>query len=297
MKTNGEGSVPKQGQPPAQGSPQPIQKTQPAQPPSFKSGLKDWFAHNKQSIESLLPAALDFRRFARLTVEVLAQNPKLAAAQPLSLMLSIMRAAADGLEPDGRKACIVPYNDKGTVKAQYQRMYGGVVEHCYRTGQYSLITGDVVHANDFFEYERGFPMSRLSHKPASGDRGDVIGYWAGYRLVNGGYDFVYLPKETCLEHGRKYSKNFANPAGPWQTQPDAMCLKTVLLKAVKYAPQSVEDLRVAREVTPAAKEIEEIKPGVRAEELVPLAMPSGDAVQIVEEAEVVAQSDDEEQGA
>lgn len=303
MKTNGDGAVPK----PAQGAqaqqqnqaPPPNPSTQvqrPATPqaPTFKAGLKDWFAHNKQSIESLLPASLDFRRFARLTVEVLAQNPKLAAAQPLSLMLSIMKAAADGLEPDGRKACIVPYNDHGTVKAQYQRMYGGVIEHCYRTGQYQVITGGVVHTNDDFQYERGFPENRLSHKPAAGDRGDVVGYWAGYRLVNGGYDFVYLPRHACMDHGKRYSKTFANPEGPWQKSPDAMCLKTVLLQAVKYAPQSIEDVRTVKTVDATVKNIEDQKPMVKTDDLVPLAVPSD--VQVVSEAEVIPSGDEEDQG-
>jgi recombination protein RecT len=300
MKTDGSNAVPKQAQPeqPKQGGAQaPVvqqKKQTTAQPTTFKGGLKDWFAKNRQSVESLLPNTLDFRRFARLTVEVLAQNPKLSAAQPLSLMLSIMKAAADGLEPDGRKACIVPYGDHGVTKAQYQRMYGGVIEHCYRTGQYKVITGGVVHANDEFEYARGFPENRLNHKPATGERGDVIGYWAGYQLVNGGYDFVYLPKEACLAHGRRYSKTFNNPDGPWQKNQDAMCLKTVLLQAVKYAPQSIEDIRVVNPIA-ASPKIEDAKPMIRTDDLVPLAVPEGGATEIT--AEVVPEGDEEDQEA
>jgi len=303
MKTDGTNAVPRPVQqtktePPKQGGAQvpavQQQKQAVAQPTSFKGGLKEWFAKNRQSVESLLPNTLDFRRFARLTVEVLAQNPKLSAAQPLSLMLSIMKAAADGLEPDGRKACIVPYKDHEVTKAQYQRMYGGVIEHCYRTGQYRVITGGVVHEHDSFEYARGFPENRLNHRPAPGDRGEVIGYWAGYQLVNGGYDFVYLPKEACLAHGRRYSKTFNNPEGPWQKNQDAMCLKTVLLQAVKYAPQSIDDLRVVKAVD-TSKEIEEAKAMVKAEDLVPLAVPEGEAAAI--EAEVVETTEEEDQEA
>ena len=209
---------------------------------SFKGGMRDWFLQNKTQIQAVLPTNMDWKRFARVTIEALTRNPKLATATPDTLALSIMKAAADGLEPDGEKACIVPYRNKNRVEAQYQKMYGGVLEHCYRTQMYEVITYGVVHEGDHFVYKRGFPDHFLEHEPAAGDRGPVIGYWAGYKLKGGGYDFVYLPKEVALAHGRKFSKQFNNSDGPWQTNTDAMCIKTALLQVVKYAPKSREPM-------------------------------------------------------
>jgi recombination protein RecT len=54
-----------------------------------------------------------------------------------------------------------------------------------------------------------------------------------------------MTKEEALAHGKRYSKSFNN--GVWTSDPDAMCLKTVLkLLLSKYGILSVEMQRAIK---------------------------------------------------
>lgn len=92
--------------------------------------------------------------------------------------------------------------------------------------------------NDEFDIDYGL-ANLLVHKPLlTGDRGKVIGYYAVYKLVNGGEAFYFMTRDEAEAHGRKFSKTYNN--GPWKTDFDAMAMKTVLKQLLKYAPLSVE---------------------------------------------------------
>ena len=47
-----------------------------------------------------------------------------------------------------------------------------------------------------------------------------------------------MSREDAERHGRKFSKSFSS--GPWKSNFDEMAKKTVLKKALKYAPMKTE---------------------------------------------------------
>ena len=60
-------------------------------------------------------------------------------------------------------------------------------------------------------------------------------------MRDGGFCFAVMSKDDVLKHARKYSKAFSY--GPWQTNFDEMAKKTVLKRALKYAPKQSEFAR------------------------------------------------------
>jgi recombination protein RecT len=155
-----------------------------------------------------------------------------------------MNAAQLGLEPNTPlgQAYLIPYKNKGTLEAQFQIGYKGLIDLAYRSGQVKTIYAEAVHENDEFEYELGLEP-KLKHIPASKDRGDVIYYYAVFKLVNGGEGFTVMSKDDIDKHRNKFSKAANSGFSPWTTNYDEMAKKTVIKKVLKYAPLSTDIMR------------------------------------------------------
>lgn len=201
--------------------------------------LRDYISKYIPEIEKALPSCgITPDRFARLMTSALSSTPALASCTPQSFLGAMMTAASLGLEPNTPlgQAYLIPYKNNAT----FQLGYKGLLALCYRSGQINSIYAETVHKNDKFEYELGLD-SKLIHKPKmDGDRGESIAYYAVYKTKDGGYGFAVMSKADCEAHRKKFSK-----AGnsPWDTNFDEMAKKTVLKKALKYAPVSSDLMR------------------------------------------------------
>ena len=91
-----------------------------------------------------------------------------------------------------------------------------------------------MYEKDKFEYELGLEP-KLKHIPCeSGERGAPVWFYGMFKTKDGGYGFEVMSVEEVREHAKRYSKAF--DSGPWQTNFEEMAKKTVLKKALKYAP-------------------------------------------------------------
>lgn len=214
-------------------------------------GMEHMLTLMADEIKKALPDNVKSERFQRIALTAFNGNPKLQQCDPITFIAAMMQSAQLGLEPNTPlgQAYLIPY--KKTV--QFQIGYKGLLDLAYRTREYKTIYAHEVHENDEFEVEYGLnPI--LKHKPAFLNRGEVIGYYAVFKLINGGEGFAYMTKQEILNHARKFSKTFND--GPWQSDFDSMAKKTVLKQLLKYAPLSTElqegtsiDERIAPEVT------------------------------------------------
>lgn len=179
--------------------------------------------------------------FATSVLSVVNNNRLLQNADPASVYSSAMVAASLDLpiNPNLGFAAIVPYGKQ----AQFQIMTRGLVQLAIRSGQYSKICNAVVHKGELVKYD---PFRDEYEFDASKRESDeVIGFMAYFKTIGGFEKFFYMTKEEALAHGKRYSKSFNS--GVWNTDPEAMCLKTVLkLLLSKYGILSIEMQRAIR---------------------------------------------------
>ena len=197
--------------------------------------LKGLIKAMEPEIRKALPSMITPERFTRMVFTALSSTPKLQQCTPQSFLGAMMQAAQLGLEPNTPvgQAYLIPY---GNV-CQFQLGYKGLLDLAYRSGEIKDIQAHEVHENDEFEYELGLDP-KLKHIPAMSNRGPVTMYYAVWHTKTGGYGFEVMSKEDVLEFAKRKSKSFKN--GPWQTDFDEMAKKTVLKKALKYAPIATE---------------------------------------------------------
>lgn len=161
----------------------------------------------------------------------------LARCEPKTIVLSAVKAAVLDLpiEPSLGFAYIVPY---GTT-ATFQIGYRGLIQLALRSGQYASMRDAKINKEAFQGFDEvGEPM--IDWKAIDEEK-EPIGYAFAWRTVNGFKKTVYWTREKCIVHARKYSKSFTMSSSAWKTNPDEMCLKTVIRAALgKYGVLSIE---------------------------------------------------------
>lgn len=201
-----------------------------------KKNIQDLIKVMEPEIKKALPSVITPERFTRMVLSALSTNPKLGGCTPASFLGAMMTAAQLGVEPNTPlgQAYLIPYNNHGTDEVQFQLGYKGLIDLAYRSGQVSTIQAHAVRENDQFEYALGLDP-KLEHIPASSNRGDATHYYAVVRMKDGGFCFAVMSKADVEAHARKYSKAYSGYS-PWKTAFDEMAKKTVLKRALKYAP-------------------------------------------------------------
>lgn len=137
------------------------------------------------------------------------------------------------------QAFLIPYNNKGKMECQFQLGYKGLIDLSYRNPNMQIITAHTVYENDEFEYELGLNPC-LNHRPTLGDRGEIRLFYGLFKLTNGGFGFEVMSKTAMDDFAKEYSKAFDSSFSPWRTNYESMALKTIIKKALKYAPLKSE---------------------------------------------------------
>ena len=161
----------------------------------------------------------------------------LAECEPKSVIAAAFVAATLDLPIDKNLgfAHLVPY--KGVV--QFQIGYRGFLQLALRSGQYKRMVDAVVNAEAFLGFDDlGDPKIDWNKLDTSKE---AVGYVFAWEMTNGFRKVVYWSKEKVLVHAKKYSKSFNFKDSPWQTQFDAMALKTVIKAGLaRYGILSIE---------------------------------------------------------
>jgi recombination protein RecT len=132
-----------------------------------------------------LPPQIPAEKFIRTTVTAIQMQPDLLQADRRSLLGACMKAAQDGLLPDGREAALVIFRGKGGAQVQYMPMIGGLLKKLRNSGELASISAHVVHEHDQFDYILG-DEERIEHKPCLfGDRGQPIAVYAVAKTKDG----------------------------------------------------------------------------------------------------------------
>ena len=173
---------------------------------------------------------------------VINSNSLFENADPLSIIQSALVATTLDLpiNPNLGYAYIIPYG----AKAQFQLGYKGLIQLAQRTGQYQTISSSEVREGQIKDYD---PLKGVQFDWTVTD-GEVIGYVAYFKLINGFEKYLYMTLKDLEAHGQKYSKSYNSKDkytkeynGIWRTNFDAMAKKTVLKQLIsKFGIMSVE---------------------------------------------------------
>lgn len=207
--------------------------------------MQDYIKKMQGEIKKALPSVLTPERFTRIVLSALSTNPKLAETTPQSFLGAMMTAAQLGLEPNTPlgQAYLIPYRNKGILECQFQLGYKGLIDLAYRSGQISVIQAHTVYANDEFEYELGLEP-KLRHVPCkNADKGEPVWFYGMFKTKDGGFGFEVMSVEDVRRFAKKYSKAYSSSYSPWTTNFEEMAKKTVLKRALKYAPLKTEFVR------------------------------------------------------
>ena len=199
----------------------------------------------KKEFSLALPKHLTVDRFVRIALTALTRTPKLAMCDERTMMLSLLTLSSLGLEPDGRRAHLIPFENKkaGRVDCQLIIGYQGLVELVRRSGEVSNIHADIVHENDEFTFEYG-SNGHLKHKPSFTGRGKAICAYSYVKLKDGSDDFSVMGLDEVNDvrdksQGYKSAIQY-NKDHPWISNYAEMAKKTAFRRHAKWLPLSPE---------------------------------------------------------
>ena len=207
--------------------------------------LNEQLEQRLPQFQAALPAHIPAERFKRVLMTAIQMNPKLMTADRPSLFTSAMKAAQDGLLPDGREGALVIYNtkikvggaDKWVDAVQWMPMIAGIRKKVRNSKEIATWDAKVVFEKDEFYYEDGLEII-LRHKPyMDGDPGQVKAAYSVARLKSGEVSVEVMTKWQ-IDRVRMLSKS--KDKGPWVDHYAEMAKKTVARRHSKVLPMSTD---------------------------------------------------------
>lgn len=221
--------------------------------------FKDILQQEWHKISAVIPKQVSQERMFQLAVSAYNQTPELAKCTPVSVLSCILKCAALGVEPSAvdnlGRAYILPYNNRktGHTEAQMILGYKGMIDLARRSGEIQDISARAVYEGDFFEYEFGL-NEQLKHIPAQDNErtpNKLTHVYMVCHFKDGGH-YIDVMTRSQVDAIRNRSKAGSSAYSPWSTDYEAMACKTVIRRAFKFLPVSVEAQKAAAtdEATP-----------------------------------------------
>lgn len=218
---------------------------------------------NNPAIKKRFEDVLDAKapQYMSSIINLVNGDANLKKVDQMSVVASCMVAATLDLPIDKNLgyAFVIPYGDK----ASFQISYKGYIQLALRTGQYKSINVVAIHEGELAGWN---PLTEELEIDFNNKGSDIVIGYAGYfELVNGFKKTVYWSKEKVERHANKFSKTYGRKDGAWQTDFDAMAIKTVLRNMLsKWGILSIEmqtayktDMETIREEALETGEIDE----------------------------------------
>lgn len=187
----------------------------------------------REQFARALPKHLSPERFARVAITALTRTPKLAECTQSSMMKCLLDLSAMGLEPDGRRAHLIPYGTEATLIVDYK----GLVELIRRSGDVVSIRAETVCEKDSFDWKNGEVTHSVNWRE---DRGEVQAVYAEAVMKSGEKQTAVMTTKE-VEGIRARSRSGNN--GPWKTDWAEMAKKTAVRRLSKMLPLSSEIMR------------------------------------------------------
>lgn len=199
-----------------------------------------------EQFHAALPAHIPVERFKRVLLTAIQNEPKLATADRRTFFTSAMKCAQDGLIPDGRDAALVIYNTKLKINGvekwvdavQYLPMVAGVMKKVRNSGEIANWAVYVVHEQDKYELDEGFEPHFKLMRHVDSDPGKIR-FLASLVTFKDKTRSLEIMAIWEIERIKVRSK-VKSEKGPWTTDYEEMCKKTIIKRHSKRLPMSTD---------------------------------------------------------
>jgi recombination protein RecT len=202
------------------------------EPPKEKATIRSLLTGDrfKQEVALALPKHLTAERFIRVALTALSKDSKLANCDQASFFKSLLDLSAVGLEPDGRRAHLIPYGTECKLVIDWK----GYVELAKRSGTVKSWRGELVCERDIFRWVNGVVHHEINWRE---DRGAVQCAYSHVTLADGSDEFDVM---TLAEVKAIQARSPAGQSGPWRTDWNEMAKKTPIRRHSKRLTLSPE---------------------------------------------------------
>lgn len=191
-----------------------------------------------KAVAEIGPKVMRPARFVRVALTAMTKRPQLNECTRESFFMCMLDCAFYGIEPDGRRAHLIPFRNRksNTTDCQLIIDYKGLAELVLRSGDVSFMHADAVYPDDEFDVSYG-TGGHLIHKPGEERTGLPKKFYSYVRMKDGTENFDVMTLAE-VEKVRKRSKS--PDEGPWKTDFSEMGKKTVFRRHSKWLPLSPE---------------------------------------------------------
>ena len=190
----------------------------------------------KEQIARALPKHMTPDRFLRVATTAMLRTPKLAQCDQASFMKCMMDLSALGLEPDGRRAHLIPFENRKLqiVECQLIVDYKGLIELAKRSGEVAFWHALTICEKDKFSWKNGIVDHEIDW--LSG-RGKMLAVYSHVRTKDGDDDYEIM---TLDEVNAIRARSRSGGSGPWVTDYEEMAKKTAMRRHSKRLTLSPE---------------------------------------------------------
>lgn len=219
----------------------------------------DYMKQFAPQFKAVMPKGFTPERLIQMAATARQRTPKLAECDMGSFLSCCLQCASLGLEPSavdglGRAYIIPRWNGKTrTYEATFQLGKNGMLELVQRSGKVSNLRTQCVYEGDDFDFGEDETGLHFHFKPdfdAEHTTDNLKLVYLSCRLNDGGNVFLYMTKRELdkLRDVNAAKDRSGKVIGPWVTEYEAMCEKSVIRRAFSRGmlPRSVE---VAKAIT------------------------------------------------
>jgi recombination protein RecT len=182
---------------------------------------------------SVPDSSFNLQRTYEVAAAEVQKNKRLQECSIESILESVKQACYLGLEPSSvtGEAYLVPYGNRCTLVIGYK----GQLELMYRGGHVTSVWAYPIYESDLPNVDIQLGTNpQVKHSPRLGaSRGELVAVYACAEIPNSDQvKFDFMTREEC-DRIRSKSAGAHSKSHPWNTDYEAMCLKSVIKKMSK----------------------------------------------------------------
>lgn len=215
-------------------------------PPTPMDAFRKEAVAMEREFSRALPPHIPVERFLRVVTTAVQTSSAskftdLLECNRRSLWQACMRAAQDGLLPDGREGAVIKYGDD----AQWVPMVAGIRKKARNSGEISTWDVHCVYKNDKFVLKLGDEPSIEHTYDLAQPRGELIGAYSVALLKDGSksYEVMSIDEIRAIRDRSQAWKAYVAKkikTTPWSTDEAEMARKTVAKRHAKQLPSSAD---------------------------------------------------------